>query len=211
MHVDDDTEPTAEHRAVGHVALADVVEYYRSFGTPVALALLVTLLGYVHVAHRPSPQFVVSSRAFCRGHVFPVQNRRPPTAVGCLQPPSHFGVAFLNSSSCVLCVLFDACVLRCMLFLFCLQEADWDMMAFVAYWALHVIPLAPCHSVPRKQRPCPSNTRRWFHQFLVIYRCSDKAGGGAIAAALETLGLKPNPPPRAHPFVWYTRWFVWGA
>ena len=30
----------------------------------------------------------------------------------------------------------------------------------------------------RKQHPCPSNTRRWFRQFLVIYRCLDKGGGG---------------------------------
>ena len=33
----------------------------------------------------------------------------------------------------------------------------------------------------RKQHPCPSNTRRWFCQFLVIYRCLDKeAGGGTL-------------------------------
>ena len=27
----------------------------------------------------------------------------------------------------------------------------------------------------RQQPSCPSNTGRWFHQFLVIYRCLDKA------------------------------------
>ena len=32
----------------------------------------------------------------------------------------------------------------------------------------------------RKQHPCPSNNRRWFRQFLVIYRCLDKAGGGGV-------------------------------
>ena len=28
-----------------------------------------------------------------------------------------------------------------------------------------------------KQHPCPSNTRCWFPQFLVIYRCLDKGQG----------------------------------
>ena len=32
--------------------------------------------------------------------------------------------------------------------------------------------------VARKQHPCPSNPRRWFRQFLVIYCCLDKRGGG---------------------------------
>ena len=31
-----------------------------------------------------------------------------------------------------------------------------------------------------KQRPCPSNTGRWFRQCLVIYRCLDKWGGGVL-------------------------------
>ena len=30
----------------------------------------------------------------------------------------------------------------------------------------------------RKQHPCPSDTRRWSHQFLVIYRCLHRGGGG---------------------------------
>ena len=33
----------------------------------------------------------------------------------------------------------------------------------------------PC-SAAHKQRPCLSNARRWFRQFLVIYRCLDKGG-----------------------------------
>ena len=36
------------------------------------------------------------------------------------------------------------------------------------------------HSVTRQQHPCPGNTRRWCRQFLVIYRCLDKGGGGGI-------------------------------
>ena len=42
-------------------------------------------------------------------------------------------------------------------------------------------PLRPVYTctmqVPaRKQRPCLSNTRHWFCQSLVIYRCLDKGG-----------------------------------
>jgi len=40
------------------------------------------------------------------------------------------------------------------------------------------------HSAARKQHPCLSNTRRWFHQFLVIYRWLDKEGGGGHANVL---------------------------
>ena len=31
------------------------------------------------------------------------------------------------------------------------------------------------------QHPCPSNTRRWFHQFLVIYHFLDKGGEGTLS------------------------------
>ena len=31
----------------------------------------------------------------------------------------------------------------------------------------------------RKQYPCPSNTRCWLRQFLVIYCCLDKGGGAS--------------------------------
>ena len=30
----------------------------------------------------------------------------------------------------------------------------------------------------RRQHPCPSYTGGWFRQFLVIYRCLGKGGGG---------------------------------
>ena len=41
-------------------------------------------------------------------------------------------------------------------------------------------PLRTCITqvAARKQHPCPSNTRRCFRQFLVIYHCLDKGGGG---------------------------------
>ena len=48
---------------------------------------------------------------------------------------ADFGRAFFNWSYCVLCVLSDILVLRCMMFIFCVKEADWGMMAFVAYFA----------------------------------------------------------------------------
>ena len=53
---------------------------------------------------------------------------------------ADFGGAFFNWSHCVLCVLSDAWVLRCMTSTFCVKEADWGMVAFVAYfapWGVH--------------------------------------------------------------------------
>ena len=78
------------------------------------------------------------------------------------------------------------------MFMSCVKEVDWGMMAFVAHCAPlvfrtvpHVCPHAPCHSVTRKQRPCPSHTGRWFRPFLVIYRCLDEwvSGERPIGAA----------------------------
>ena len=46
-----------------------------------------------------------------------------------------FGGAFFNWFCCVLCVLSDTLVWRCMMFIFCVKEADWGVMAFVAYVA----------------------------------------------------------------------------
>ena len=46
-----------------------------------------------------------------------------------------FGSAFFNWSYCVLCVLSDTLALRCMIFIFFVQEADLGMMAFVAHFA----------------------------------------------------------------------------
>ena len=43
--------------------------------------------------------------------------------------------ALFNWSYCVPCVPSDALVCGCMMFLFCIQEADWGMMAFAAYLA----------------------------------------------------------------------------
>ena len=34
----------------------------------------------------------------------------------------------------------------------------------------------------RTQRPCPSNTGRWFRQFLVVYHYLDKGRGGGMQA-----------------------------
>ena len=105
----------------------------------------------------------------------------------------------------MLCVLSDTLVLGCMMFIFCVKEADLGMMAFVAYFALGFQNSTPClsactmHSVTRKQHPCPSNTRRWFRHFLVIsvpnpglpYLFSWEAGSGA--------------------FPWWTAWYLWGG
>ena len=48
---------------------------------------------------------------------------------------ADFGGAFLNWSYCVPCVLCGTWVLRCMMFIGCVKEADWGMMAWVAYFA----------------------------------------------------------------------------
>ena len=64
------------------------------------------------------------------------------------------------------------------------QEPDWGMMGFGGMSCpldfrvvQYVTSRVPCHSVTRKQHPCPSNTRRWFRQLPVTYRCSDGGGG----------------------------------
>ena len=46
-----------------------------------------------------------------------------------------FGGAFFNWSYWVLCVLSDTLVLSCMVFIFCVKEADLGMMALIAYFA----------------------------------------------------------------------------
>ena len=46
-----------------------------------------------------------------------------------------FGGAFFKWSSCVLRVLCDTWGLRCVVLIFCVKEAEWGMMAFVAYLA----------------------------------------------------------------------------
>ena len=48
---------------------------------------------------------------------------------------------------------------------------------------LRMVYMCITHVAARKLHPCPSNTRRRFHRFLVIYRCLDKGGGGGY---LET-------------------------
>ena len=44
-------------------------------------------------------------------------------------------VHFFNWSYCVPCVLSDTWGLRCMMFMFCIKEADWGTTAFVPYLA----------------------------------------------------------------------------
>ena len=63
------------------------------------------------------------------------------------------------------------------MFMFCVKEAEWGMMALGAPFAPWFSECA-MHSATCKQHSCPSKTRRWFHQFLVIYRCLDKGGEG---------------------------------
>ena len=46
-----------------------------------------------------------------------------------------FGGVILNWSCCVPCVLCDTWALRCMMFMFCVEELDRGMRAFVAHFA----------------------------------------------------------------------------
>ena len=46
-----------------------------------------------------------------------------------------FGGAFFDWSYCVPCVLSDTWGLRCRMFIFCVKEARFRMMAFGAYFA----------------------------------------------------------------------------
>ena len=92
-----------------------------------------------------------------------------------------FGGAFFNGSCCAPCVRSDAFGLRCGMFIVCVKGADWGAMAFcsvlcrLVFRTVHrVFPHVPCTVLTRKQRPWPSNTGRWFCQFLVIYRCMAK-------------------------------------
>ena len=41
----------------------------------------------------------------------------------------------------------------------------------------------------QKQPSCPSNTRRWLRQFLVIYRCLDRGGGGGGCPDFDNGGV----------------------
>ena len=54
--------------------------------------------------------------------------------------PSSFAlwilvVFYFSWCYCAPCVLSDMWTLRCMMFVFCVKEADWGMMAFVVYFA----------------------------------------------------------------------------
>ena len=90
------------------------------------------------------------------------------------------------------------------MFIFRLKEADWGWMAFAAHFPSgsqnSTARLSACamHSVLRKQHPCPSNTRRGLRQFLVIYHCLDKRGGGdgqcsAYATWVNDINGQPEP------------------
>ena len=57
------------------------------------------------------------------------------------------------------------------------------------------LPACTTHSAMRKQRPCPSNTGRWFRQILALWCCSCKGG-----SPLDPLPHTPPPPAQASPW-----------
>ena len=92
-----------------------------------------------------------------------------------------FGGALFHWSCCVPRVVCDAggCGGAGM-FTNGVQEPDWGMMGFGGMSCpldfrvvQYVTSRVPCHSVTRKQHPCPSNTRRWFRQLCApgVRRC----------------------------------------
>ena len=91
------------------------------------------------------------------------------------------GVLF-NLFCCVPCVLPDTLGLRCTKFILCVKAALLAKRAFVVCFASWFSEWDFMTTrVSRKlRRPCPGNTRRWFRQFLVIYRCLDKGVGGLL-------------------------------
>ena len=58
---------------------------------------------------------------------------------------------FLIGPTVWLCVLSTTSALTCVMLMFCVKEADWDMMAFVAYFAISTTVCTPNvqgHEVP---------------------------------------------------------------
>ena len=45
---------------------------------------------------------------------------------------------------------------------------------------LRIVCMCAMHIVAPKQRPCLCNTRHWFSQFLVKYRCLDEGVCGQV-------------------------------
>ena len=57
------------------------------------------------------------------------------------------------------------------------QEGIGSVFFLLVFRMAHCVYTCITQVAAHMQRPCPSNTRRWFRQFLVIYRCLDKGGG----------------------------------
>ena len=61
------------------------------------------------------------------------------------------------------------------------QEGICSVFCLLVFRIVHHVYTCITQVAVRKQHPCPSNARRWFRQFLVIYRCLDKGGGGGVS------------------------------
>ena len=96
-----------------------------------------------HSRHRPERTPPPPPPTLCPSHAYVQATRGIGSVNFCAV---DFGSAFFNWSCCVICVLSDAWVLRCRMFIFCVKEADWGMMAFVAYLPLGFQNSTPCVS-----------------------------------------------------------------
>ena len=93
-----------------------------------------------------------------------------------------FGGAFFISFYGVPCVLPGTLVLRSTKFIFLCQgsavgqEGVCSVFCLLVFRMEHRVYMCITQLAACKQRPCPSNTRGWFRQFLIISCCLDKGG-----------------------------------
>ena len=74
-----------------------------------------------------------------------------------------FGSAFINWSECVLCVLSDTLVLRCMMFMFCVKEAYLSTIACLSRpHKLCVTPPHSCLSWPHTTQLSATPQHNWL-------------------------------------------------
>ena len=98
-----------------------------------------------------------------------------------------FGGGSLNWPHFVPCVLCDTFVSRCMMFVFCVKEADLGhdgLGSIFCAWVFRIVP----HVFRMHHAPCTAYTTplsMQYKAFLVIYRCFDEGGGGCTSSKKE--------------------------
>ena len=112
-----------------------------------------------------------------------------------------FRGAFSNWSYCVPWVLSATLVFRCMMFMFCVKEADWCMMALVAYFAVGFRTSTPCllactmHSVTCKQPLVQATLGVGFVNFWSFTVAWTRGGGDRNRGWSSVSGAQQSSPP----------------